>query len=74
MVKYLEGLEGNPPGNLLDYPTKDKTHMEFTEDNGSNSDTIEPSEQKRNNIELNKWLSYIYIYIINWYLKTFWYI
>ena len=50
MVKYLEGLEGNPPGNLLDYPTKDKTHMEFTEDNGSISDTIEPSEYKRNNI------------------------
>ena len=54
----MEGLEGNPPGNLLDYRTKDKTHMEFTEDNGSNSDTIEPSEYKRNNIELNKWLRY----------------
>ena len=58
MVKYQEGLEANPPGNLLDCPTKDKTHMEFTEDNGSNSDTIEPSEYKRNNIELNKWLRY----------------
>ena len=50
IVKYLERLEGNPPGNFLDYPTKDKTHMEFTEDNESNSDTIEPSEYKRNNI------------------------